>query len=239
MNLKHNETQFFSTFNLEDASDIKSALVEIDQKLDNLTRQVSFWDVYNVTQIILKDSDVEYKLPLLNAGESAIVNVNYVNTNSQAHYRGDIAYKTLDGNIVWIPAENKGTYKPSITWNEISNNVEVKYEYTTGSENPNPTSFAVESKVAYCIDEVYDSENPIISNISFNALEISTGNFLKPIIRFFIVDINNPNRAEDFNFDWYWNFSNVNNTTQIEIHINTSIFTGAFFNNYKILLRVR
>lgn len=246
MNLKHNETQFFSTFDFKKAGDIKQALVEINQKLDNLTRQVSFWDVYNVTQIILKDSDIEYKLPLLNVGESAIVNVNYVNANSQAHYRGDIAYKTLDGNIVWIPAENKGTYKPSITWNDEDENIEVKYEYTTGSENPPVTSFKVGSRVAYSIDEEYDSEHHIpLNSISFDALETSPetetspAEFLKPIIRFFIVDINSPNRAEDFNFDWYWNFNTVKNTTKVEIHINTSIFTGSFFNNYKILLRVR
>jgi len=236
MNLKHNETQFFSIFDIKDKTELKTALVELDQKLNNLTRQVSFWDVYNVTQIILKDSDIEYKLPLLNVGESAIVNVNYVNANSQAHYRGDIAYKTLDGNIVWIPAENKGTYKPSITLD--GNNIKVEYEYTTGSENPPATSFTVGYKVAYAIDEVYDSENTI-SDISFDALETSSGNFLKPIIRFFIVDINSPNRAEDFNFDWYWNFNTVNNTTQVTIHINTSIFTSNFYNNYKILLRVR
>lgn len=243
MNLKHNETQFFSIFDIKDKTELKTALVELDQKLNNLTRQVSFWDVYNVTQIILKDSDIEYKLPLLNVGESAIVNVNYVNANSQAHYRGDIAYKTLDGNIVWISAENKGTYKPSVTLD--GNNVQVKYEYTTGSENPPATSFTVGYKVAYAIDEVYDSGNPI-SDISFDALETTPktetdpAEFLKPIIRFFIVDINSPNKAEDFNFDWYWNFfTDTDSKTKVVIHIDTSIFTSNFYNNYNILLRVR
>ena len=42
MNLKHNENLFLNTWNIQNENDLKTALIQLDNKLNEITREVSF-----------------------------------------------------------------------------------------------------------------------------------------------------------------------------------------------------
>lgn len=232
MNLSNNETQFFSTLKFEENDDLKQALIDLNTKMDNITRQVSFWDVYNVTQVLLSDNDLTSKLALLNVGEAAIVNANMLNNGAENHYRGDIAYRQMNGEILWIPAENKGIYKPSFSYE--NNQLKVTYSFQSavpdaeeGEPVGDPMWVDMDTQNAYAINET------VISNtISFPAITVNS-NILKPMIRFYI-EINGGD--EDFYCDWDWQVSNG----RIVITLNSSIDVYSINTNIGALyIRVR
>ena len=243
MNLNHNETQFFSTWSFENATDIKSALNYINQKLNEITRQVSFWDIYNVTQVLLNDNDLTSKLAILNIGEAAIVNANVLTDGKENHYRGDIAYRKADGNLIWIPAENKGIYKPSIRYHtneqgEGMLQVTYTYQATTPEEGWTDTVYMnADTKAGYLFNvdtatfsEVTPQTTPRTFSYSFDAIYVTKDGetfLLKPIIKFYMND--GHEGFEEFYPDCVW----VESSSKIIVTI------GFHFDTNKVYMRVR
>ena len=140
MNLKHNEVEFFNTVDFENFSDIKTALNNLNQQINELERKVTFWDVYNITQTIVSENEFLSKIPLLNAGEAAIINVNMVKVAEEYYYRGDIVYKQSDGALLHIPAENSGIYVPSLAI--VDGKLQISYTYSASAVDGSETSFS-------------------------------------------------------------------------------------------------
>ncbi len=249
MNLNHNETEFFSTWSLDDprAKDIKTALTEINKKLNNITRDVSFWDVYNVTQVLLSDNDLTSKLALLNIGEAAIVNANVLNNGAENHYRGDIAYRKADGELIWIDAENKGIYKPSVTYENGMLQVTYSYQSNTPEEGESQTvAMETSQQQGYLIDERTDTFLGPVSGLytctfngitcTFNGINTSTG-LLKPLIKFLIVE----NGAyEEIYPDYTWTYTTA--TVTNEDNSTTTIYritVSTVIHSQNVYMRVR
>lgn len=227
MNLKHNENLFLNTWNIQNENDLKTALIQLDNKLNEITREVSFWDIFNVTQVLLTESDLTSKLALLNIGEAAIVNANKISDGNESRYRGDIAYRKSSGELIWIPAENKGIYIPSISYDDANDMLQIKYSYQEGTNSPDwTTSVKVGHQEGYLINK---NTKKITSGDGF--IQVSTGVFtytfsaitvtpsgqssfpLKPIIKFFLDDGNG--NYEEFYPDYKWEF--INNDTEIKV----------------------
>ena len=242
MNLNHNETEFFSTWSLDDprSSDIKTALTEINKKLNDITRDVSFWDVYNVTQVLLNDNDLTSKLALLNIGEAAIVNANVLNNGAENHYRGDVAYRKADGELIWIDAENKGIYKPSVTYDDNDDMLKVTYSYqsnTPSEEWTETVTMDAEQQQGYSIDrctDAFSGSGPYTS--TFNGIATNTG-LLKPLVKFFIFE---NNAYEEIYPDYSWTYTsttvtNEDNSTSIAY----SITVTTVIHSQNVYMRVR
>lgn len=182
MNLKENEAQIFDTFDFSDIADLKTALTTLNEKLDKITRNATFWDMYNITQILLSENDMVAKIAQLNRGESAIVNANLISNGTENYYRGDILYKGLDGKIIHIPAENKGLYKPIITTS--GNAVTFSYSYVPGEpteeDEPEPATVQVTTTQNYYINQVVNSFPVTFSAITYNS------SLVKPIIKTYV-----------------------------------------------------
>ena len=140
MNLKHNEVEFFNTVNFENFSDIKTVLNNLNQQINELERKVTFWDVYNITQTIVSENEFLSKIPLLNAGEAAIINVNMVKVAEEYYYRGDIIYKQSNGALLHIPAENSGIYVPTLAI--VDGKLQISYTYSASAVDGSETSFS-------------------------------------------------------------------------------------------------
>lgn len=237
MNLNHNETEFFNTWSLDDprASDIKTALTKINKRLNDITRDVSFWDVYNVTQVLLSDNDLTSKLALLNIGEAAIVNANVLNNGAENHYRGDIAYRKADGELIWIDAENKGIYKPSITY--ANNMLQITYSYQSSTPEEGESQTVVmetTQQQGYLIDEntgTFSGSGPY--TCTFDGIIVSTSDgetvntrLLKPLVKFLIFE---NNAYEEIYPDYTW----THNVSTNKITVTTVI------SNQKVFMRVR
>ena len=239
--LKNNETKFYSTFTFDDLDDIKAALVELNNKLENCTRQISFWDIYNVTQVLLSDSDMNAKIALLNNGESAIVNANTIVNGNQTYWRGDILYRQLDGTLLYIPAENKGIYVPTLSYDETSHMLRLSYAYdSTPQDSEQEIIVDVDtSQQAYLLDVDVNSTNFSAvsgtgnSKYTISALYIDDNQttILRPIIRFYIATANT---YEDFYCDWHW-------AAEVDEHGNTNIniFVPSTVTSLGVVMRVR
>ncbi len=228
MNLSNNEAQFFSTLKFNNIDDIKSALNEINQKLNDVTRQVSFWDVYNITQVLLSDNDLASKLALLNSGEAAIVNANILNDGKDNHYRGDIAYRQMDGTLIWIPAENKGIYKPTFQYE--NGNIKVSYSYESAVPEEEGSPIYSNYLTMQTNQHGYLTEGPFLTLSSGNNYididkqtvtfyideQTVASDFLRPVVRFYLI-INGI--YEDLYADWYWEEVIVDSNPKIRIHL--------------------
>lgn len=195
MNLKNNETVFFSTVQM--SNDIKQRLTQLDEKIDALTKQATFWDVYNITQVLLSETDYEIKVPLLSAGESAVVNTNRITVGNNTYHRGDLFYKTILGDLIHIPAENKGIYLPQIGIKD--GKITLSYSYITEvKEEVDETTISIDdTDHGYLLDKIIDK--PFVS---FSAIYNSNDDSLiKPLIKMYIEDNGD---YEEFYFDWTW-----------------------------------
>ena len=151
MNLKHNEVEFYNTVKFENFKDIKTALDNLNQQINELERKVTFWDVYNITQTITSESEFLSKTPLLSAGEAAIINVNMIKVADKYYYRGDIIYRQIDSALLHIPAENSGIYVPSLSI--VNDKLQVTYTYSPSviGDGTEKFSFDVSGKdFGYC-----------------------------------------------------------------------------------------
>lgn len=228
MNLKNNETQFFNTFDIENETDIKSQLEYLNKKIDDLNRQVSFWDIYNVTQIIKGNADLAAKIPLLSIGEAAIVNVNVVSDEFETHHRGDIAYKMPDGSIEWIPAENKGVYKPSLSY--VNGNIKLVYSYSTDFNNVEET-IRINTENSYLYSAIFEFDG---DEHYWEIPVCKYGNdILKPIVKFFIKK-DEYDSWEECYIDYNWTILNNN-----IIHIEIPNAESKLWPNQKFNIRVR
>jgi len=229
MNLKHNENLFFNTWDISQENDLKTALTQLDNKLNEMNREVSFWDVFNVTQVLLTESDLTSKLALLNIGEAAIVNANKISDGNESRYRGDIAYRKSSGELIWIPAENKGIYIPSISYDNNSDMLQIRYSYQEGTSSPDwTTSVRVGHQEGYLINknaavvspgnDGFVETSPGIFTYTFSVVTVTPSGQssfpLKPIIKFFF---DNGNGYEEFYPDYKWEFVVVNNSTKVKV----------------------
>lgn len=90
----------------------------LEQRLNNITADISYWDIYKIkTQVTDKD-DVDVVFNNLKLGESLVINtsgaIDYVdaNKNSIALSRGDVLIKTSDGDAIVVKALTQGIYYP-------------------------------------------------------------------------------------------------------------------------------
>lgn len=211
MNLKHNEVEYYRTHQLEEDSDLKTKLTILENKLDSVTRQVSFWDIYNVTQILLSDNDILTKLPKLNIGESAIVNTTRINNGQNVYSRGDLIYKNQDGDFIHIPAENKGVYVPELSY--VGSNVKLKYKYSRDIPDTIEETLGYNTLTGYCTD------TDLLANVTTTNFVISINEVLynnqliQPIIKFYLG--NTLTSSEEIYLDYTWK----HNTTTHKIDI--------------------
>lgn len=151
MNLKYNEVEFYNTVKFEDFKDIKAALDNLNQQINELERKVTFWDVYNITQTITSESEFLSKTPLLSAGEAAIINVNMIKVADKYYYRGDIIYRQVDNTLLHIPAENSGIYVPSLSIKDGKLQVTYTYSPLVVDDGTEEFSFDISGKdFGYC-----------------------------------------------------------------------------------------
>lgn len=227
MKLKDNEVQYFDTYQVGDNSDIKTALQALQEKIEAVTRQVTFWDVYNITQVLLSESDMVSKIAQLNAGEAAIVNANMIQNGSEIYYRGDVIYKMSTGDLLHIPAENKGVYQPSIEVN--GNQITVTYTYTTTPpEEVISNPITISNQDAYLVDVNIAGTGAVSLPYTFTAVTHS-GRVLTPVIKFYY---GKNNSFEEFYPDYNW----TTNGTTITVTVDLTNFS---LGDNVVIMRVR
>lgn len=128
----------------------------LDQKINNLQKDLTYWDIFRIREQITDNEDTEAKFTALAPGESLIFNKTYteeIKSLDEKTYvlsRGDVLIKTLDETAVLVKAINQGMYYPS----QIIKNEDDSYTITYAFD----TSAPVEGTVA---EIAVDDEDPL------------------------------------------------------------------------------
>lgn len=195
-----NITDLTNYSNIKDASTFGSALQQIDNKLNDIKKEITYWDVYNISSAVYNEEEFENKVANLNVNSSLVINTTSFNAtfngeNTDFH-SGDIIIRLKDGSHQHIKAANAGVYVPKLDVNGTKDQLTITYEYqTTVSEGDKKeaiikTLTGTNSKMygySLMIDntdenKTYNSSKPFRFKIE---VDETTGIFITPIIKFF------------------------------------------------------
>lgn len=176
------------------------ALQEIDKKLHDIKKEITYWDVYNISTAVYTKEEFENKVTNLNINSSLVINTTSFNAmfngKNTDFYSGDIVIRLKDGSYNHIKAANTGTYIPTITdgngeaTNSNTTNLQITYNYvTTVTDEQKEISATIKTLTGtnsqmygYSIPGTYDKTQQFL----FDVISDSENNQpIIPIIKFF------------------------------------------------------
>lgn len=113
-----NITDLTNYSNIKDASTFGSALQQIDNKLNDIKKEITYWDVYNISTAVYNQEEFESRLANLNINSSLVINTTSFSTMFNGRktdfHSGDIVIRLKDGSDQHIKAANAGVYVPDL-----------------------------------------------------------------------------------------------------------------------------
>lgn len=190
----------YNTFANTKVSEYSKSLQAINERINTLHKQLTYWDLYHITQVVNNKDELGIKFTALHNGESLVINTSETfQSNDQWYSRGDVVLKLDNGEQLLIKSQNSGYYYPSeLTYDEATKSLVVKYKFDnakpkTGSNAAGDGSYEkMEYQVninndsiqgAYNVFEVFAAAitlNKVNSIINGEKEEV------KPIIKFFL-----------------------------------------------------
>lgn len=173
----------------------KNRLIYIDGKLDEIKKEISYWDIYNIQETLYYKEDFHEKLTALQPNSSLVINTTsfteVFNDNNQTFYRGDLIVRDKYGVDHYVPAANSGVYVPTMETEENNTNLKITYNFNTNAptedgkyisysqqiktltgENSKTYGFSIpgtynSSSNFYPFDVIKDGNKPIVPVIKF------------------------------------------------------------------------
>lgn len=135
----------------------------LNQKVNNVRRELTYWDVYHIKDRVNVSTELETKFSQLNNGESLVINTenSFNDINNVTYSRGDVVVKTLQGEAVLIKALSGGIYYPSAIIAPTGNDKAYTIKYAFSSSVP--ASGSVEN---------VSVENASVENVSSNQTRV-------------------------------------------------------------------
>lgn len=124
------------------ASEYGQVLADLNNKLDNIKRKISYFDTYNITATVSDSSVFSAQINSLPANEALVINCNPFSYNGESFVPGDIVLKISSGQIVHIKSLTGGVYYPSKVQGE---NNSFTIQYTFSGAAPTMASSIVET----------------------------------------------------------------------------------------------
>lgn len=194
---------------IEEPKDFGTVLQQIDNKLNEVKKEITYWDVYNISSAITSAEQFESKIANLEINNSTVINTTYFKRNFQGKvtdfYSGDIIIRLKDGSYQHIKAANAGVYVPTIIDNDTgketninTTNLKITYNYErtiTESQKVIPATIksldGKNSKMyGYSIPGTYNKEQPFLFPIISSEQETVNGVQIQsfpiiPVLKFF------------------------------------------------------
>lgn len=158
---------------------ISSTLTALDNKIDQVKRDISFWDLYGIYGSFTGSTSEELQTALLSLplNKSLVINTSTpIYSNGTTYYRGDIFYRLYDGSIHVVQSNSGGVYIPT----QSDNTGYIKYSYSVTPQKE------VEIGIETTASEYMYSENGTLngSNIVFDVIEIDDTIEVYPVVKF-------------------------------------------------------
>ena len=125
-----NTNNTFKYYKVGDSTDFNSALKELDQKLSNVKKNISYLDVYNIVDACEDQQKFAAQTNALLPNSSLVINCDGFYFNNERYETGDIILKLANNQIIHIKAQTGGIFYPS----DVSvdgGNLKITYSFST------------------------------------------------------------------------------------------------------------
>ena len=173
-------------------------------KIDNVGKNISYFDVYNISEVVNSKAEFASKIASLAPNSSLVINCKQFDFNEKTYNTGDIVLKNNNEQVVHIHSQSGGLYYP-LKISKVENldgTYEIQFQYTPNgpivlqskTEINDEASFAgnmiftgfesTGSSNIYGLEQPWDpGEGKSSASFTFTKVEN-----VKPYIKFFIGD---------------------------------------------------
>ena len=130
-------TSFTPPFSVGSSSDYGDALNVIHDELHTITKNITYLDAYNITDVVVDSSSFGAQVSALSTNSSLVINSQPFFYNGVSYNTGDIVLKISSGEIVHIKAQPGGIFFPSKVARDQNGNYSIQYTYSKTSPEPN------------------------------------------------------------------------------------------------------
>ena len=104
-------------------------LGSLNEKISNIKRLLSYYDVFNIAEVVENPQEFAIKLNALTPNSSLVINTDPFEYAGVVYSRGDFVLKDINENISHIEAKTSGVYTPILNA-DASGNLTVTYKYS-------------------------------------------------------------------------------------------------------------
>lgn len=199
--LFNEKVKSYNTFADTKVCNYSKSLQAINERINTLHKQLTYWDLYHITQVVNNKDELGIKFTALHNGESLVINTNEsFQSNDQWYSRGDVVLKLDNGEQLLIKSQNSGYYYPaSIKYDDDLKSLIIKYNFNNAA--PINGKSTTESDTPYTIMEhtveigsasiqgAYSIFQEYTSAVQVNKVKsIINGNevVVQPVVKFFL-----------------------------------------------------
>lgn len=125
----------------------------LNERINNVTKELTYWDLYHITQAAYTAEELSIAQASLAPGESVVV--NFDSTQNSEYSRGDVIVRLTNGTLTHIPALASGYYFPQkISSTEIPGNYFLQYAF---SSVPPITGGSITKAVDEEVDQIQET----------------------------------------------------------------------------------
>lgn len=239
------------TFSVTNKESFQGALNDLTQKINDVAKQISYFDVYNIVDTVVDKNLFTSQVNALTNNSSLVINTEPFYINGVSYNTGDIILKNNKGQDIHIKAQTGGIYYPSkIVKDTTSNSFSIQYAYSA-------TQPTLGSTTEYSVDDPDGITDPAekitISGFSANLntnyvyglwREFGNGSFstftresvlVKPYIKFYLVSKDDNGEdidMEEIYLDYSLNINEEKTTWTISL-------TDDFSNSANLWIKVK
>ena len=123
-------TTFSKPFSVNNPEDYKQALEELYSKISSVKKDISYLDIYNITQVCVDKNKFASQMNTLTPNSSLVINTEGFQYNNEYYETGDIMLKLANGQIIHVKAQTGGVFVPKSV-QESGKNLTLTYEFST------------------------------------------------------------------------------------------------------------
>lgn len=151
------------------------------KKIQQCTRQVSYFDLYKIRDTVSNSNELEAKIAALAPFTSLVVNTNTETQDGHKYSPGDLIVKHVDGTFSAIKAQRGGIFYPKLVQrrevkDSSGENSNYVYDFTFNfKENaPSPSSSVTISGKQVADTTQWDASDKYSANMVFQGLEANS-----------------------------------------------------------------
>lgn len=161
------ETKTFTfPFSVDNRTDYGNILTQLNNKIDNIKKKVSYFDAYNISGAVVDNEQLTSQLNALPINQSLVINTSPFSLNGATYSPGDILLKLSTGEVMHIKSQTGGVFYPfRIQQSEDGGSYTLEYAYS-GSAPVNK-----EYSVDYSDEENKDAVAEFAEKITFTGVK--------------------------------------------------------------------